>query len=89
MVSITTKSNTSNSFIDLTLSKKSLNSSSRISMTSVINFLIFVRMKQPRMNCIKESTLYLMNFGKLLRIARNNMWKSAKRSWKVVGLNTN
>lgn len=58
-------------------------------MTSVISSLIFARMKLPRMSYIRELTLFQMSFGKSLRSAKNTMLKSAKRSWRVVGLNMN
>jgi hypothetical protein len=85
----TCRNNTLNSFIDRTQSKKSLNSSSKISMTSVTNSLIFARTKPPRMSYIRELTLFQMSFGKLLKSARNSMLKSGRRSWRAVGLSTN
>ena len=86
---ITSRNNTSNSFIDPTPSKKSLNSSSKISMTSVISSLTFARMKQPRTNYTRELILFQMSFGKLLKTARSSILKNARRSWKVVGSNMN
>jgi hypothetical protein len=85
----TCRNNTLNSFIDRTQSKKSLNSSSKISMTSVTSSLIFARTKLPKMSYTRELTLFQMSFGKLLKNARNSMLKSARRSWRVVGLSTN
>ena len=86
---ITFRNNTLNSFTGQTQSKKSLNSLSKISMTSAISSLIFARTKQPRMNYIRELTLFQMSFGKLLKTVRSNMLKSARRSWRAVGLNMN
>ena len=85
----TCRNNTLNSFIDLTQSKKSLNSSSKISMTSVTSSLIFARTKLLRMSYTRELTLFQMSFGKLLKNARNSMLKNARRLWRAVGLNTN
>lgn len=85
----TSRNNTSNSFTDPTPSKKSLNSSSKISMTSVISSLTFAKMKQPRMNYTRELTLFQMSFGKLLKTAKSSILKNARRSWKVVGSNMN
>jgi hypothetical protein len=48
-------------------------------MTSVINSLIYVKMKQQRMNFIKELTLSLMSFGKLLRRERSSILRKERR----------
>jgi len=74
-------------FTDLIPNKKNWNSSLKTSMISVINSLIFVRTRQLRMNYIRELILFLMNFGKLLRIERNSILKKERRLWKVDGLN--
>lgn len=58
-------------------------------MTSAISSLIFAKMKPQRMSYIKELTLFQMSSGRLLKIARNSTLKSARRSWRVVGSNTN
>ena len=52
-----------------------------------MNILIFAKMSRPKKSCIRELMFFRMNFGKLLKNARNRTLKSDVRLWRLEKLN--
>ena len=81
-------SNSSLSWEDSMANNKCWTSLLKNSISSLMITQIWEKMIKQRKNYTNVWTFCQMNFGRLLKRERSRPLKNAKRSWKVVGLNT-